>query len=157
MYTYTLYAIHTFWGGNTTGWWYWLWQGYNFISTHLESASTDVFFCQLASYLFKFLVTFILVFFVLRQFFFGQLNCLWCQDDPPPSAKWQAGVWSQLDIVSCPDCGFRRMEDWVVLAHGNAAKTRSLKRRESPQKPGMSWPGPADKDGREIRETYHVS
>lgn len=56
-----------------------------------------------------------------------------------PLLLWQltqgheAGVWSQLDIVSCPDCGFRRMEDWVVLAHGNAAKTRSLKRRESPQ------------------------
>eukprot|EP00434_Breviolum_minutum_P010646 symbB.v1.2.009391.t1/scaffold531.1/size191016/3 len=45
----------------------------------------------------------------------------------------QAGIWSELDFVSCPDCGFRRMEDWVVLARGNAATTRSLKKKEMPK------------------------
>ena len=68
MYTYTLYAIHTFWGGNTTGWWYWLWQGYNFIS-HLESASTHVFFANLPLDC-LILGDFYLFICMLRQFFF---------------------------------------------------------------------------------------
>ncbi|CAJ1433413.1 unnamed protein product, partial [Effrenium voratum] len=37
-----------------------------------------------------------------------------------------AGLWADVEFVSCPDCGLKLMEDWVVLARGGA--TRSLKR-----------------------------
>ncbi|CAK8986419.1 unnamed protein product [Durusdinium trenchii] len=67
-----------------------------------------------------------------REVLFAATQCL---KPGAPLLLWQlvqerkVDVWSALEIVSCPDCGFNRMEDWVVLARG-AAKTRSLKRRE---------------------------
>ncbi|CAE7038449.1 Comt [Symbiodinium natans] len=47
----------------------------------------------------------------------------------------KADVFSELDIVSSPDCGFKEMEDWTVLARATRAKTRSLKRRVSTSRP----------------------
>eukprot|EP00439_Symbiodinium_sp_Y106_P062850 s3060_g9.t1 len=43
----------------------------------------------------------------------------------------KAGIFSELDIVSSPDCGFKEMEDWTVLAKATTTRTRSLKRRQA--------------------------
>ena len=43
----------------------------------------------------------------------------------------KAGVFSEVEIVSSPDCGFKEMEDWTVLVKAATTRTRSLKRRQA--------------------------